>query len=258
MPDLSKSTDESGGPPSPRVRSVLSVLLFLHLFAICISLIVGNFGRLRSFSALMVGTENVLSPYTSTLLLNSPHDDSLISEMPYDSDHRFDVELTFADGHKEQMRLGAGAALPERRQRYVQMANLVAQLADDQISNADALANVLCKGLLNSTGATGVTLNCRRYRPQTIPDVRSSDPIFQNPRDPHFLIAEEDFTWGAEQPDKTDDASYNIWHVEKSKSDVASPKTDGSASSAPPVKPRLKTRDSQPASSLPLFDDRNP
>ena len=150
--------DEQSYQLSPGVRSFVSVVIFFHLFAICLALLACNSVRVGAYSALLAGTNYVMSPYLSTLFLDSRHDDFIISEEEFDADHRIDAELKFADGHMETKQLGKDLPLPEQRQRYVCLANKIAQGSFDQSSNGDGLAGVIAKGLLDSTGVVGFPL----------------------------------------------------------------------------------------------------
>lgn len=227
MPDPKSPAAAADAQIAPGLRTFISVVLFLHLFAICTAMLAGNTLRLGTFSALIVGTETVMRPYLSTLLFDSPHDDFIISEEEYDDDHGIVAALEFDDGRKETIVLGEGRPLAEQRQRYVAMANQIAVQAFNANANSDTkmIPIVLCKGLLNSTGAKKIELSVRRHKRQTIADVKSSDKRFNDPHDEHFFMEPEELVYSGEA--FIDDSGFNYISHEKEKTDVATPTKTG-------------------------------
>ena len=93
---------DSGSPgiPSQGVRTLITLLLFFHLFALLAG-VAGNFGA-RSGLRRQLRESPGIQPYLRTLWMDTGYDFGLIYNNPYDFDHTCQIELNPATTENEQ------------------------------------------------------------------------------------------------------------------------------------------------------------
>lgn len=160
-------TDDDG--PASRlsdgVRTVISLVLFVHLFALGL-LFLSNFEGGDWDSVLLRRMKIVLRPYLYPLWLDRPYHYHLTYAEPLDFDHYIEVALTEKDSPEETIvRLPAeDLGIGQRRQRYLQLAWHFARRAE--LPTADELLPLtIGAGLIRQHDATRAQVRCFRKRP---------------------------------------------------------------------------------------------
>lgn len=159
-------------PPPPiawssEARSIASLLIFIHLFALLVA--VTTYTRP---SELQLRLHDLFSPYLRTLHLtaypvNYPFARyHLTHALPTDVDYNVQVDLKGADGQTETVSVPAAGLQPLiRHRRYQALANAAGTLADEE-SNEDysgILPRAIAGAILKSQGATQGQVRCRAH-----------------------------------------------------------------------------------------------
>ncbi len=185
MPDARRSADAAGPSlPSQEVRTVLSLLIFLHLFSLSVAVL--GYGNSAQFHEQFLGRRllDVLSPYLDTLNFNLAHRYRVEGsrEQPIDpiaryyltrgmhTDIDFGVEITAnrQDGGATTVTVPPEGAWGEQRRRYQALANAIGTLAgNDGTAGGDTAELILPKavagGALAELGASRGTIRCRGH-----------------------------------------------------------------------------------------------
>ena len=119
---------DSGSPgiPSQGVRTLITLLLFFHLFALFAG-VAGNFGA-RSGLRRELRESPGIQPYLRTLWMDTGYDFGLIYNNPYDFDHVCQIELNPTAIENEQTERTFVDLMPEgiwdglRQRRYLSLA----------------------------------------------------------------------------------------------------------------------------------------
>ena len=186
MPSSNSSSPPRG--PSERTRSVVSLLLTLHLIVLAFALS-GNFLR----SPLQSRVLAVLRPYAQTLNFE-------LDFLPYqlthataaDVDHR--IEVLPADADPDQA--DAWRVLPdrgfrggERYKRYQRLARLMGYLADEDASGngLSMIGRGVAENFVMQRGIRTDRIRCRRHMLQDWESVQGGTAQQRNPNDPSYF-----------------------------------------------------------------------
>lgn len=155
--------------PSDAVRSVVSFLLFLHLFALAIGILSRtNPSYPAPLEARLREVPGVL-PYIALLGFDWPYTFVLFG--PYhtgepDFDFRFDIELKLPDGSTKTVVLPDRETMKgEQRHRYEQLVNRAVMLLPSN-GVESRIPEGIARELVTAYGATGGTI---RIRGKTLP-----------------------------------------------------------------------------------------
>jgi hypothetical protein len=177
--------------PSQTVRTVASLLLFAHLFALLAAMLSTPLDMMTSRLLLSLGGVRFLSAYTEALWMESAYDFFYTYGNPefvlaLSTDHWMEAELVFADGRTQTLRIPDEHRFPRQRyQRYKNLCNNAARVVGRQGVESLAPAAV-ATGLLQSTGAESVTLRLKRRLMQTMDQVTSSSSSARDPYDRRY------------------------------------------------------------------------
>ena len=182
------SASENADGPSPGVRTAISLLLFIHLFAI-FAAISANFGARSGLRQDLRIT--LIEPYLQALFLDTAYDYGMIYNMTDDWDHTCQIVLNPASdftGTAEQMaNLEVIEMMPEaawpamRRRRYLALSYRVTVLEDETDREA-ALIAALANGMLSkheiTEGAHGFRCLTQEPQPMVLDDI---EPEIRDP-----------------------------------------------------------------------------
>ncbi len=189
---------DSGSPgiPSQGVRTLITLLLFFHFFALFAG-VAGNFGA-RSGLRRELRESPGIQPYLRTLWMDTGYDFGLIYNNPYDFDHTCQIELNPATTENEQgENEQAGSEqiertfvdlMPEgiwdgmRQRRYLALAQKLRLHLGDNNEEADLVA-ALAGGMLRKANVENGTHLFRCLIQQT-QDRVGLDEIAPEMRDP--------------------------------------------------------------------------
>jgi hypothetical protein len=187
MPSSASSSEAASGP-SQRVRSVVSLILTLHLIVLAFALS-SNYFR----SPLQARVLQVLRPYAQ--LLNLELDFlpfHLTHAMADDVDHRIEVLPAGADQEDD----AAWLVLPdrgwrgcERYARYQRLARLMGFLAEQDSSGAGAgmVARRVAENYVHQQGVEPARIRCRRHLLQSPEMVTGGTAAQRDPNDPSYF-----------------------------------------------------------------------
>src|SRR6185295_18151374 len=166
MPDVSRPTEAPPPLPPQGVRTVLSLLLFLHLFSLAVVVVCyGNPLGIEEQASLSRRLLDVLSPYVETFNLNLGHRYQvstppntavdpiaryyLTRSFPSDIDFTVEIEARRKAGTTETVVIPPGDLWPtERLRRYQLLANAVGSLSgNEQVAGDDSVELILPKAV---------------------------------------------------------------------------------------------------------------
>ncbi len=192
LPNVEPATDRL---PSQTVRTVATLLLFVHLFALLAAVASNPQDGMASRLLARLGNVRFLSAYTEALWMESAYDffytyfhtfGNNEFVLALSTDHQFEAELTFADGRTEAVHIPDDSRFPRMRdQRYKNLGNAAARYVGQQ--GAESLVPAaLAESLLRSAGAETVKLSLKRRTLQTMDAVNSSSASSRDPYDPRY------------------------------------------------------------------------
>lgn len=173
MPSPASSSDSSGdgaaGLPPEWLRTTVSFLLFLHLFALTIAVLANWY---PSALALQLRARvPLLAPYLEFLDIDQAYAPlyGLTYGTPEDTDQRVEVELNLADGSQRRFVLPRSDVWPHQRFRREQrLAEVAADLVGENTKSLESfLPQAVAAHYVAETEATGArvvggTIRCRR------------------------------------------------------------------------------------------------
>jgi hypothetical protein len=179
--------------PSAEVRGLVSLVLFIHLFAVVIAL-----AAYARPSTLQERLRTLLSPYLATLNFDlNPNEYPtgrfyLTHDLPVDVDAVIQVDATLPDGEERSITIPEpGLWPPERRRHYQALANAANTLVESDDYQA-VLPKAIAGALLSSWGATTGTVRIERHLPIQMVDVGSHDAGKSDPFSPsHYSTVYE-------------------------------------------------------------------
>jgi len=199
MPDVSHPTQAPPQLPSQGVRTLLSLLLFLHLFSLgVVFLSYGNPLGIEEQASLSRRLLDRFSPYVETFNLNLGHRHRvptppetaryyLTRGMPSDVDFVVDIDAHKKDGTIEKVVIPPGDLWPHQRYlRFQLLANAIGSLSgNDRVADNEVVELILPKsvagGVLAKLGATRGTIVCRSHRMLLSDQVGSSNSEERDP-----------------------------------------------------------------------------
>jgi hypothetical protein len=171
---------------SATARSIISVLLFIHLFCLLVAL-ASNY----LLSPLQIQLLNTLAPYTQLMKLQPMAPYHLTDGTEISHDHVLEVEVTAGPQQGEVIRLPEGriAGRPPR-QRAQMLARTVGATSYFRIEqNTAALAKAVGARVLNAGGNVEVVVRCLRRQPQDRLFDATNPTTPADPRAPAYLTA---------------------------------------------------------------------
>ena len=184
MPKTSSRHNESPAELPANVRTIISLVLFVHLFAVVLA-IATNFGPL---SELRGGLRvNFLMRYLQLLNMDSAYNFHYMYGDPLDFDQMIEVEL--GGGESEEARTvqlpesGLGNGL--RRRRYEQLAQSVAEQAGNE-DTEHILPGAIATHLMSEYDTSELNFRCRTHFGQSSEDAGALDPAQADPFDERY------------------------------------------------------------------------
>jgi hypothetical protein len=184
---------------SEGARTAISLLLFIHLFALGL-VFLSNFEGGEWDSELLANMKVPLRPYLYPLWLDRPYHNHLTYGKELDYDHYIDVELAPGDSSAEAAtirlpadELGRGI----RRQRYERLAWHLARRAEFETGD-DLLPLAVGAAVLRQNDAKRAQLRCLRKRPLFFDEVREGTS--REAPDERVYAADVFFLPGFDQP----------------------------------------------------------
>ena len=155
-------------PWSPETRSWVSLLLFVHLFAVLVA--VTSYSRP---SGLQEQLHALFAPYLRNLHMTAALPASypfarfyLTHNLSTDVDFSCDIELTEKDGTVERVSIPASGLWPlVRLRRYQALANAAGTLSEGEANEelASILPRAIAGSILQAKGASEGTVRCRAH-----------------------------------------------------------------------------------------------
>jgi hypothetical protein len=193
----------SPGMPSEGVRTIVSLLLFIHLFALLLAVMTSSDSGSAEFLRDIKERSRFLDSYLTQLWMDRGYDYYLMNDQNWD--FRLEATVRYPDGHADEpIVLPEPSLSPERRQRYQQLGWVVAQ-SIARAGNPDAREiDVARKSLLpQSIGgalfqqhpdAESVALKCIYHRGISPEDMRSENPKDKDPFNPQYFTTSSDMS----------------------------------------------------------------
>jgi hypothetical protein len=209
QPELPRSAigGDSTAAPSDGARTVISLLLFVHLFALAVTFF-GNYegsdlvsAQARG-SALVPRLQSVIRPYTYPLWLDWPLQNHLTYGAAFDFDHYIEVAITPKDGttEPEVLRLPEQSAGPGlRANRLRRLAWYVARLAADR-ERSEVLPLAIGGGILKQHDATKAQVRSFRTQPLILGETGGIDESVRATADERIYAADVFFLPGLDRP----------------------------------------------------------
>ncbi len=176
----SETTSDAAEPAiaSQGLRTLVSFLLFVHLFAVAVAIASSNY---RASGLVRQLRLRFLTPYLQTLNMDMAYNFHLTHADELDVDHFFEMEIESDGGDKKTVTLPeAGIRPAERRRRYQQLAFETAALVGNDVGES-VLPRAVAARLLVENGGTRGTIRCRAHHLQEPQDVTSSDATRSDP-----------------------------------------------------------------------------
>ncbi|HQU45336.1 MAG TPA: hypothetical protein PK867_21145 [Pirellulales bacterium] len=179
------ATEQDASLPAEWKRTLVSFLIFLHLFALGVA-VLSNWNP--SPLALRLRRVPLVKPYLEYLALDQSYVPlyGLTFGMTEDADVVAEIDLNLADGSKQSFTLPAAGLAP--RQRWRRDARLVETAADmtgDDFRNVESLLpQAIASHFVAEHGAKGGTIRLRRHALQSMEAMSSSNPKERDPFDP--------------------------------------------------------------------------
>ncbi len=199
--DQDKFQQECPGAPSPGVRTVISLLLFVHLFALGAA-IAGNFGAQSGLRRKLHEDVPLIRPYLRILNMDRSfaNESTMIYNTSEDFDHFVDIllntPLSFGNTREEIAKLEKIDLMPTdawpgvRRHRYWMLAMNLAMLEPDE-ARGSVLPQALASGMLRAHNIKEGThrFRCRAQQAMSMSDYRAEDPALRDPNNPNYFFS---------------------------------------------------------------------
>jgi hypothetical protein len=174
--------------PGTGVRTLLSFLLFLHLFALFVACVSNS-----AASPLQRRLRYVPAAYLQLLNMDLSYGFHLTQAELSDVDYVIEMELETAGGKKTVRLPPSELGPPIRYRRYERLGWLMA----DRVAFADTTGDASMESLLPQAIAARLflendarrgTLRCMAHRLQSMDDAASTDPKIRNPFHPSYYF----------------------------------------------------------------------
>lgn len=186
---MKSETPVSANPerlPSQSVRTVVSLFLLGHLFALAVAVVSNPQDNMTSLLFMKLGSLRFLSAYTEALWMESAYDfvytyGNNEFVIALGSDHQIEADLTLPGGETRTIRIpDASQNSGLRYQRQKNLANNSARTVGQQGAESLVPAGLL-ESLMRETGAESGVIRTRRRLMQTMDLVMSTDPKTRDP-----------------------------------------------------------------------------
>jgi len=175
--------------PSQGVRTVASLLLFVHLFALAIAItsrattVNTEFGPAGSELLARMRDVPVLMQYLQLLELDESYNNAWTQGGPLDSGHTIEVDLEFADPGADALtiRIPEDRLWPPMRNGRHRSLALTATALVGSDERENILPQAIAEKLIVEHGATGGTIRLRRHFPQSPTEAASLDEAVSDP-----------------------------------------------------------------------------
>lgn len=170
--------------PAEWKRTVVSFLIFLHLFALSVA-VLSNWNP----SALSLRLRRVpgVKPYLEYLAMDQSYVPlyGLTFGMEEDTDVKAEIELKFADGTQQEFSLPDGGLSPKQRWRHdARLAETAADMTGENFRNVESvLPQAIAAHFVAEHGANGGTIRLRRHFLQPMEALTSSVVTERDPFD---------------------------------------------------------------------------
>lgn len=208
MADRSVSeSDEQIPLPSEWTRTIISLLVIIHLFAICIAILTGNDNGNSTLLTNIKTRAPGIEPYLWQMWLDHGYGYDYISFMPMYEDtssmdwpYHLKATIDYGPGRTpEVIELPADGMEPsDRRQRWQQLPKALAafsqwqegpQISDVLTDRRHEIGGSIGAGLLREhPGSKFVTLNWYYHRGKIAPESRMADLPEWTPTDPRYFV----------------------------------------------------------------------
>ncbi len=186
-----RSTGTTSSPadaelPSPEVRGLIGLFLFIHLFAVTVALTAYAFP-----SALQTRLMQVLGPYSATLNFDlAPNSYPsgrfyLTHAEASDVDFVLEVEGTLPDGAVETTAVPMARLWPGERRRYQALANAAGAMASGEDVEPMLLGSI-AGSILKQWGASRGLVRVKAHTLLSIEVAGAGDLKARNPFDPRY------------------------------------------------------------------------
>jgi hypothetical protein len=201
--DANEETANPSSGPSQNVRTIVSLLLFVHLFAVGMAVMTdGDFGTARAALLSNIKQQTPgLAPYLAQFCLDRGYDYHLMNDLPLDWDHRLVATVKYANGRADPpIVIPEPTTWPsERVQRDQQLARTVAVYAtrasageaeEVDTRRKSQILEAIGGGLIRQhPGATSVALRCVYHQGISLTELDSEDTHERNPFDARYYGA---------------------------------------------------------------------
>jgi len=168
------------GAPSPGVRTTITFLLFLHLFALFVA--VASNARPVSQMRRQLRAVPAVEPYLQTLNMDLAYNYHLTYATQFDTDHFFEIETVGSEQAEPTMYVFPDAGFSLRLQRYRNLTRNAAEaVGSDSVEGL--LPRAVAQRILREQGieSGNFRLRLRRHLLQTREAVNSPDPAMADP-----------------------------------------------------------------------------
>jgi hypothetical protein len=176
--------------PSQGVRTIVSFLIFVHLFALAVCVLSTPRDGMSSSLQRQLRNARFLTAYMQWLWMDNAYDyfhtyGDLEVVDRFGTDHQFEIELKMPDGSARNIAFPEAGLFPrQRRQRLRQLANSAALTVGQP--GESLLPAALLEHALRATGADSGTLRLRQHRLQTMEQRGSADKTVRDPYDDRY------------------------------------------------------------------------
>jgi len=235
--------------PSETFRTVVSLLIFVHLFAVGVAMLTGNpNGNSTLLSNVKMRTPG-LEPYVWQLWLDHGYDYNFMGFMPMFEDtasmdwpYHLEATLNYGPGRSpEVVELPEpGIAVADRRERWQQLPRALAafsqwpegpQIDDTVRDRRHQIGGSIGAGLLHEhPDAKFVTLRWYYHRGKTAPEIRLPELPPWTPTDPRYFV-----TVGTMRVELSDEGRPESWDIlPQAEISPLKPQKSGAASATSP------------------------
>jgi hypothetical protein len=203
----SPAAQDPAAPLSDAARTVISLLLFVHLFALAVTFF-GNYEGSDLVSAQARGSslvprlQAVIRPYTYPLWLDWPLQNHLTYGAAFDFDHYVEVAIAPTEDttEPEVLRLPEESAGPGlRANRFRRLAWYVARLAEDR-ERSEVLPLAIGGGIAKQHDATKAQVRSFRRQPLILGEAGGIDESARAAADERIYAADVFFLPGLDRP----------------------------------------------------------
>lgn len=180
----SASSENEAPLPAEWARTLVSFLIFVHLFALVVA-VLSNWNP--SPLALRLRRVPLVKPYLEYLAMDQSYVPlyGFTFGMTEDTDDMVELGLTLADGSQRSFTLPQPGVWPRQRwRRDARLTETAADLTGEQYRDLQSVVpQAIAAYFATEYGAKGGTIRCRRHFQQPIDSLSSSNPAERDPYD---------------------------------------------------------------------------